>query len=184
MTASDPNLERALEQIDARHRQDPAGEALEHARTVTAWVDRLCPDASPALKVAARAAHLDRWRVPRRSYPSGRAGYLRWRTNLATMHAEETAELLRACGCEDQLVERVGAIVRKENLDGDPETQTFEDALCLAFMARQLAAFSERQPPAQLARILERTWRKMSVAGRGAALTLDLPGHLRSLLPP
>ena len=183
MTAADARLKQAFERIDARHRQDPGGESLDHARTVAAWVDRLRPDASPALKLAARAAHLDRWRVPRQSYPSGRSGYLRWRADLAALHAEETAGLLRASGCEDQLVQRVSAIVRKENLADDPETQTFEDALCLAFMTRQLADFSERQPPAKVARILEKTWRKMSAAGQHAALSLELPEPVRSLLP-
>ncbi|MBK81914.1 MAG: hypothetical protein CMQ43_13485 [Gammaproteobacteria bacterium] len=183
MTPDDPRFQAALARIDARHRQDPSGQALDHARAVAAWVDRLRPEASPALRLAARAAHLDRWRVPRASYPSGRAGYLRWRSDLAARHAAETAALLRESGWDEALVARVGAIVRKADLAGDPETQTFEDALCLTFMARQLAGFGERQPPAKLARILGKTWRKMSVAGREAALTLDLPEHLRDLLP-
>ena len=33
-------------------------------------------------------------------------------------------------------------IVRKRNLGGDPEVQTFEDALCLSFLETQLGAFA------------------------------------------
>ena len=39
------------------------------------------PAATEAQVLAARAHHLRRWVVPRTSYPEGRAGYLRWRTD-------------------------------------------------------------------------------------------------------
>ena len=40
----------------------------------------------------------ERWRVPRSSYPDGRAGYLRWRSDLHRFHAERAAVHLRAAG--------------------------------------------------------------------------------------
>src|SRR5690606_7752304 len=102
---------------------------LVHAEAMTAWVLRLSPDADEAQLLAARAHHLRRWAVPRSSYPEGRAGYLRWRADQKRRHAEEVAVLLRAAGYDESVVERVGAIVRKEGLAHDPAVQAHEDAL-------------------------------------------------------
>ena len=77
-------IDRARSAIDAANRADPhqhdgAPLAELQGRLAEAWVTRLDPDASTALRLAARAHHLRRWVVPRASYPHGRAGYLRWR---------------------------------------------------------------------------------------------------------
>lgn len=175
------DLEAALRRIDAGHREDPRGLAYAHSQAVCAWVDRLQPGASAALRVAARAQHLRRWQIPRDSYPPGRTGYLRWREDLQGFHARQADAILADCGCPARFIDRVCSIIRKTDPD-DPETRTLEDALCLAFLERQLAAFSTRHPEPKLARILRRTWAKMSPAGRDAALGLALPENLRALL--
>lgn len=182
MTAADPRFAAAAERLDARHREAPGSEELEYAHAVTRWVEHLQGDPSPALALAARAQHLGRWRIPRDTYPPNRPGYLRWRADLQTYHAEQTAEILRACGYDDTFVERVEALMRKLGLGDDPETQALEDALCLAFLERQLAEFSTRHAEPKLQRILRKTWQKMSPAGREAALALDLPQPVRDLV--
>ena len=146
------------------------------------WIGRLWPEAPEALLLAARAQHMGRWRVPRDRYPRDRAGYLRWRRHLQRRHAEEAARILTDCGYAAPFVERVGAIMRKENLRDDPETQTLEDALCLVFIERELEAFQRQHDEAKLQRILRRTWAKMSEPGRAAALELPLPEAVRGLL--
>lgn len=178
----DPRFADAARRLDARHREDPDGEEFGHARAVTRWIEWLRPDPSPALALAARAQHLGRWRIPRDSYPANRPGYLRWRADLQVYHADQTAEILRDCGYGETFIARVGALMRKQGLADDPETQALEDGLCLAFMERQLAGFSTRHAEPKIQRILKRTWQKMSPAGREAALSLDLPGPVRSLL--
>ena len=182
MANADPRFAAAARRLEARHREAPDDEELGYARAVTRWVERLRPDPSPALALAARAQHLGRWRVPRDTYPANRPGYLRWRADLQVFHADQTADILRDCGFEDAFVERVGALMRKEGLGDDPETQALEDALCLAFMERQLAAFSTRHAEPKMQRILEKTWQKMSPAARELALTLELPERVRSLV--
>lgn len=176
------NLQAALDRIDACNREDPDGLAYDHAMAVSDWVSRLRPDASPALRVAARAQHIRRWQVPRDSYSRNRPGYLRWRSDLQAFHADQAAAVLVDCGFENHFVQRVRSLVQKEGLEGDAETRTLEDALCLAFMERQLAEFSTRHPEAKMQRILRKTWHKMSPAGRQAALRLDLPDPVRALL--
>ena len=100
---------------------------------------RLDPDVDEARLLAARAHHLRRWVVPRSTYPEGRAGYLRWRRDQKRRHAEEVGAILAEVGYPTEVVERVGAIVRKEGLGSDPAVQVHEDALCLVFLETQAA---------------------------------------------
>src|SRR3546814_17595892 len=106
---------------------------------MVAWVQRLDPTADEAQLLAARASHLRRWSIARTSYPEGRAGYLRWRSDLRKQHAAEVTEILTTAGYESATAERVSAIVGKVGLGPDPAVQVHEDALCLVFLPTQLA---------------------------------------------
>ena len=68
---------------------------LAHAELMSEWVEKLRPDASEALRIAARAHHVRRWEIPRDSHPAGRRGYLEWRVALHDHHAEVTARIAR-----------------------------------------------------------------------------------------
>src|SRR5215475_15111028 len=95
---------RAMEAIDAANADDPheilvrgarRKKELAHAELVSEWVAKLAPDASEALRLAARAHHVRRWEIPRESQPSDRAGYHRWRKALHEHHAAVAGRLLR-----------------------------------------------------------------------------------------
>lgn len=182
---------RALDAIDAANAADPqriehAGRSwpkeLLHARLATQWVERLVARPGAALRLAARAHHLERWRWPRADFPQGPAGYHRWRRALQERHAERTAELMRASGCDEALVARVGELICKRGLGSDPEVQALEDALCLVFVETQLADFARQHDEEKLLDILVKSLRKMSAAGRAAVGTLDLSLAARDLL--
>jgi hypothetical protein len=149
---------------------------------MTRWLERLEPQASEALRLAARAQHLCRWRVPRGDYPEGRAGYLRWRRDCAELHARLAAEILAEVGYDAATIDRVRDLVRKKGLSDDAEALVLEDAACLVFLENELASFAPKHDETKLVRILERTWRKMSPRGRETALALDLPRSARALI--
>ena len=187
----DDRYERAVRAIDAANAGDPETlevdgvtrpKELAHAALMVEWVRRLDPDATEAQLLAARAAHLRRWVVPRSSYPEGRAGYLRWRTAQKRRHAEEVAEILRGCGYDDATIERVGAIVRKEGLGRDAAAQVHEDALCLVFLQTQLEPTVRQLGDDKAVEVLAKTARKMSPAALEATRELDLEAHGRTLL--
>lgn len=134
----------------------------------------LRPDASEPLMLAARSQHVCRWMIPREDYPRDRAGYLRWRADLKKFHAARSAETLAGAGYAAEVIDRVRSLNLKLSLKSDPECQTLEDALCLVFLEKQLASFSERAEEDKLVEILRKTWAKMSEPGRAAALALDL----------
>ncbi len=181
----------AIRAIDAANADDPHSLEFEgrrhrkeqlHAELMTAWVQRLDPEASEAQLLAARAHHLRRWTLPREEYPEGRVGYRRWRAELRRRHAVEVARILRAQGYEDDVVDEVGRIVRKDGLGTDPAVQVHEDALCLVFLQTQLGEVAARLGSDKAVAVLRKTLPKMSEAGRDAALGLRLSDDERRLL--
>lgn len=146
------------------------------------WIKRLRPNASEALQLASRCQHIGRWKIPRDKYPEGKAGYLKWRNDLAKFHAETTAALLSSVGYDKDEIRSVQRILLKENLKLDEEVQTMENALSLVFLEFQFEDFSLKHEEEKLTRILQKTWKKMSQEGREVALTLALSKKSKELL--
>jgi hypothetical protein len=144
-----------------------------HAELAVEWVRRLVPEPSDALLLAARAHHVRRWEIPRAAAPEGRAGYLSWKRRLQQHHADVVGEVLRGI-VEPDTIERVQSIVRKERLRADPDVQALEDALCLVFVETQFGALTEQLGDDHMVEVVAKTLRKMSPAGREAALGLPL----------
>lgn len=172
----------AVERLDAVHASDPRPDPIDdsrpyelvYAERMSAWLQRLAPAASEPLRLAVRAQHLGRWRLPRDRYPVGRAGYHRWRREQARRQADAASAILAKVGYEPATCERVAALIRKEGLRYDPETQTLEDCACLVFLQYYLSGFAQRYDKQKLANIVRKTWNKMSEFAREQALTLPL----------
>lgn len=186
-------LEKAYAAIDAANGTDPARvevdgrsvpAAVLYGQRMTQVLARFRPDASDALKIAARGQHIERFTIPRETYPAGKAGYFRWRTELKNVHERRVTEILLGLGLEATFAERVGKIVRKDRLKQDADMQVLEDVAVLVFLTYELDAFllKHRPEPEKVAGILAKTWGKMSEEGRAAALGLDLPQEVVDLL--
>ncbi len=188
---SDARFQDAIARIDAANADDPETlridgadlpKELTHARMLTGWVRRLRPDADDVLLLAARAHHVRRWTIPRGEYPAGRRGYLRWRTALHQLHADEVERLLADAGYDEPVIGRVQQLVRKVNLRRDPDVQTLEDGLCLVFLDTQLGDLRRKHPESKLIDVLQKTWKKMSPRARELALELELDADDRVLI--
>ena len=82
------NLGAALSAIDLANSADPdksegTPAAELYGQRMSAELERLFPDASDCLQIAARGQHIERWVLQRADYPQGREGYLTWRRDLA-----------------------------------------------------------------------------------------------------
>jgi hypothetical protein len=184
MTPSSP-LHAVLECIDAANAQDPARDAdgnvpaaLLYGQRMSAVLAEFTASPSDALRIAVRGQHIERWKRPRHDYPKDKAGYLQWRRDAGAYHAERIGEIMAACGWDERARARVGALIRKERLKADSETQALEDIACLVFMRWYFAPFAAGRSQEELLRIVAKTARKMSRAGREAALALPLPAAL------
>jgi hypothetical protein len=201
MPADAERFAKAIQRFDAANAEDPQQEVVEgvsypkellYAQRMTAWLDRFAPDASEALRLAARCQHIRRWMIPRQDYPMDRRGYLQWRTGLAKFHADTAAEVLREVGYEDEIIDRVRALLhkeglkeglkREEGLKRDPEVQCLEDVICLVFLESYCADFAKQHDAAKMLPIIRKTWDKMSPRGHEVAHTLDLPQEVHQLV--
>jgi len=184
-------FQKAIALFDAENARDPTSiemggvkqsRELFYAKRLTEWVERLAPDASEVLRLAARCQHICRWSIPRQSYPMDRAGYLKWRAELKKFHAEKAGELLRQAGYDDETIRKVQDLNLKKNFPKDPESQVIEDALCLVFLEDQFSEFAAKNEEGKVIDVLQKTWKKMSQAGRDRALKLSLAQHEKALI--
>ena len=182
---------RARELIDAAHAADPArspdGQPAElvYAERVETWVSRLLPDASPLLRLAARCQHLERWSVPRTTFPEGKVGYLNWRKSLYAKQAARARELLLLAGVDSAEAEEAATWVSKTGLKTNSGTQALEDAAVLVFLESEISAFAAQHagyPREKFVDILRKTWRKLSPRGQELAQTLTLPPPIAALV--
>ncbi|MGB1261421.1 MAG: DUF4202 domain-containing protein [Cognaticolwellia sp.] len=140
------------------------------------------PDASEPLQIAVRAQHIKRWQLKRTDFPTGKQGYLTWRKELGIFHAATAKKLMLAHGYSENDSEATAAIIRKEKLKSNPDSQTLEDVACLVFLQHYFDAFAAKHKEEKIIRIVQLTWRKMSTKGQRIALTLSLPEHLAALV--
>lgn len=175
-------LARAFALIDEANAADPAGQAELYGRRMSETLDGFRPAAPETLRIAARAQHIERWMVPRASYPEGRIGYLTWRKDLQKLHARRAGEIMRACGYSEHEIARAGALLRKERLKQDADAQTLEDVICLVFLRHEADAFIAKHDDAKVREILAKTAKKMSAEGLGAAARVPMGERLARLL--
>ncbi len=187
----DERFLRAIAAIDAANAADPNAlmvvgvrvpKELAHARMLTVWVERLLSGPSEAVLLAARGHHIRRWEHPRSEHEPGRRGYLRWRTALYAFHAKTTGEILRGCGYGEDVIQRVETLIAKKAAPGDPDGQALEDGLCLVFLETQFDDLAGKVDRETMISVLQKSWRKMSPAGRAAALALAVPERERTLI--
>jgi len=184
-------FEAALRRFDEENARDPNVETADgvshprellYAQRLSAWVLRLCPDASEPLRLAARCQHIRRWEIPRSSYPMTRPGYLKWRADLKQFHAQKTGEILRQVGYSEDVVRRVQDLNLKKNFPHDPDGRVLEDALCLVFLQFQFAGLAAKTAENKTINALQKSWQKMTEAARAEALKLNYGPKEKALL--
>ena len=184
------SLKHALALIDHANEQDTnmmednnikVPKELLYSQRLYHQVLKLNTEASETLRLAARGQHIQRWKIPRDSYPMTKAGYLEWRAQLKTFHANTIGRILEEVGYNSDTIEGVKSLVLKKN-PKDPDAQTLEDALCLVFLQWQLDDFIEKFGDAKTINALRKSWGKMSEAGRAEALKLTLSERASELV--
>lgn len=189
MTTS--RFETAIQKIDSANSQDPHREIFQgkeypkellYSIRMSAWMDKLRPEATEVLKLAARAQHLRRWEIPRSHYPMDRTGYLKWRIFLYSYHAEKTSEILRESGYDAETLGKVSTLLLKQNIKTNPEMQLLEDVICLVFLENYFADFSKQHEEEKMIPIVQKTWKKMSEEGHREALQIPMSSEAAALV--
>ncbi len=188
-------FDQTIAKFDTLNAQDPNAISLEgkpqakelvYALRMSLMLDKYAPDASEALKLAARCQHIQRWKKPRSDYPMTKPGYMQWRGNLKQFHAEVATKILTEQNYDRATILKVSGLLKKENLQSDADTQTLEDVIVMVFLAYDLDNFVQKHndyTEKKLMIILRKSYLKMTAKGRKAVLTLiNPPAHLQSIL--
>ena len=182
---------RARELIDSAHAADPKrapdGRPAElvYAERMEAWVARAAENVTPLLRLAARCQHLERWKVPRDSYPLDKPGYHAWRRSLYVKQADRAKALLLQAGVSEGEATDAATWVSKTALKTNPGTQALEDAACLVFLENEIQAFAAQHadyPREKFVDIIRKTWKKISPRGQTLAKTISLPPGIDALV--
>jgi hypothetical protein len=183
---------QALALFDAANSEDPnldEGQPKEllYSQRMSDMIGSFAPDASEAAQLAVRAQHIQRWKVPRNTYPMTREGYHAWRTGLYTFQADIAGELMRQAGYDDAMIERVKKAVGKRGIKSNPETQLLEDIADLVFIEHYMLGFASSKPDydeAKWLEIIRKTGYKMSKSAQDYALSgkIKLPEALVPLI--
>lgn len=186
-----PKFERALELIDGAHAQDPnrivvdgkdQPYELHYSQKMSSYLQKRCSSSPDLLRLAIRAQHLRRWEIPRHSYAMNKQGYYSWRTALKNRQAELVFQICLDSGYSEEDAHRVAALVRKENLKNDEETQILEDVACLVFLDDQFEEFEKLHDEDKIVTILRKTWAKMSERGHELSLEIPMSEHAKYLV--
>jgi hypothetical protein len=196
-TLSDPQrFERTLALFDAANAEDPNQETADgkdwpkellYGQRMTEMLERFAPDASEAVRLACRAQHIQRWKIPRKDYAMTPEGYQSWRTTLYKFHAELAGKLMQEAGYDAEMIERVKKVVAKRGLKVNPETQMMEDVADLVFIEYYMLGFASKNADYSEEKwlvIIRKTWKKMSDQAHAFALSgkLKLPESLVPLI--
>ncbi|MEP2703808.1 MAG: DUF4202 domain-containing protein [Roseibium sp.] len=179
-------LEKVLHAIDEANAADPKSEdgqptARLYGLRMSEEVNRLFPNASDALQIAARGQHVERWVLARKTYPEGKAGYHTWRRDLAKHHASRVAEFMQDAGYCDDDIAAAERMLRKEGIKRHDDVQALEDVICFVFLKWYFTPFATKHDEAKILDIVQKTARKMSDEARQRVLQeFDLPEPLAS----
>ena len=185
-------LDAVMEAIDLANAKDPRLSEEQDSAPVPVELlygirmSRMCdayaPEADELTQIAARGQHIERWIIPRDSYPRDKAGYFRWRNELKRHHAKRVAGIMAENGymAEDQAI--VSDILMKKNLKRDARTQLVEDLACLVFLQYYAVPFAKGHEPEKVVSILSKTLPKMSEKAHAFAFTLDLEEGLAAAI--
>ncbi len=189
-------FQKVMSLIDEANRQDPNTETADgrewpkellYSERMSDMLERFAPDADPLARIAIRAQHIERWKLPRSDFPMDRKGYHQWRTRLYGFHAERVGALMEQAGYDAESIERVKRAVSKKSLRDNPDTQLVEDIAALVFIEHYMQDFADKHPEYDEAKwidIIRRTWRKMSPRAQEFALAgnIRLPEPLVPLI--
>ena len=185
------DYQKAVELILEKNQLDPdkkiidgneVGANVLYSQYMGEWQERLYPEVDETIKLAARAQHICRWELKRNDFPEGKAGYFKWRTTLAKLHAKILSEIMEECGYSSDEIARASEACQKKNFKNNNDSQCVEDCACMVFLNYYFDDFIAKHSDEKLVDIVQKTWGKMSEKSHEAALKLDLSEKALSIV--
>ncbi len=188
------DFDAVIAAIDAANAQSPrrielGGQSFSYenvySQRMSETMERMYPQASQILRIAARAQHIRRWEIPRGDFAAGREGYNKWRKSCREHHAKTVGKIMAEHGFSDGEIADVGIYLKKQKLKRNDNSQALENVVDVVFLGFYWDEFTQKFPQYdddKLIDIIGKTLLKMSSHGHKAALALDLPPRTLKLL--
>lgn len=87
---------------------------------------------------------------------------------------ELAAKIYLDCGYSQEDVDQLAAIIRKDKIKSNKDTQSLEDVACCVFLEDFFEDFNKEHSDEKIIAILRKTWPKMSERGHEVALTIKM----------
>ncbi len=184
-------LQEAFFRFDTYNAIDPNREEFEgktypkevlYAERMTKKLNDYAPEAPEYMQLAVRCQHIGRWEIARNSYPMDRPGYLMWRSQLKLHHTKIAEPILKACGYNEETIDKVKFLLLKKQLHQNPDTQLIEDVICLVFVEYYLDDFAKQHSEEKMVDILRKTLKKISPRGIEEALKINMTDQVKQLI--
>src|SRR5690606_17077438 len=139
-----PSYRRAEQLLRQRLAAPPVPEDPGHAENTLYWLLRLCPDADPALRLAALAHDIQRARqdrLRREDWPD----YEAFKAAHAEIGARSTAGMRQQPGIEAEVREEVCRLVGRHEVGGGRRSDLLKDADSLSYFDHNLPLYFHRE---------------------------------------
>ncbi len=187
----DQQYKTAIELIDKVHNQDPNSEIINgievkaellYSNRMLAVLEKVAPDASLELKLAAKCQHISRWSIPRATFSMDKKGYYQWRAAIMEHQLSVTTSVLKQAEINDQRIEIIVDALKNKADKTNLNASIIEDTACLTFIKWYLVPFAGQFDAVKAKIILQKTAGKMSERGLGLMPEMELSEDVHQVL--
>ena len=191
MVISEKQYNKAVELINSVHQLDPNSETVDgieiksellYSRRMLRMLEKVQPDASFALKLAAQCQHISRWSIPRATFPTGKKGYYEWRAAIMKHQLSVTTSVLQQAEINGQSIEIIVDALKNKADKSNINASIIEDTACLTFIKWYLVPFAGQFDPEKAKVILQKTANKMSERGLKLIYEIELSKDVLNVL--
>jgi hypothetical protein len=188
---SELKFKEAIRRIDAVHNDDPTSELIDgeevkaellYSERMVSILDKVAPESSFELKLAARCQHISRWSIPRATFSIDKKGYYQWRAAIMEHQLKVTATVLQQSGIDDESIAIVVDALKNKADKTNVNASIIEDTACLTFIKWYLVSFAGHFDTEKSKGILVKTTNKMSERGLGLIPHIELDSAVLDIL--
>lgn len=181
----------AVELINTVHNQDLNTETVEgieikaellYSQRMLSILEKVQPNASFGLKLAAQCQHISRWSIPRATFSMDKKGYYQWRAAIMEHQLTVSTSTLKQAGIEDDDISIIADALKNKADKSNINASIIEDTACLTFIKWYLVPFAGQFDPEKAKVILQKTANKMSDRGLKLISEIELSSDVQQVL--
>jgi len=145
-------------------------------------LEKVAPDSSFELKLAAKCQHMSRWSIPRSTFPMDRKGYYQWRGAVMEHQLGVTTAVLQQSGIDNDSIAVIVDALKNKADKANVNASIIEDTACLTFIKWYLVPFAGQFEVEKAKDILAKTAKKMTDKGLALIAQLELDSSVLDIL--